>query len=612
MVQLATKSTALVLYAVLVVLPAVVFGGLHGHQLSRDHADQLQALPAEAESAAQRIVAGIRTRLDDLLIREESRDFYYYQRDYYPENATADVAFVESPLVQGIPPEGVLAWFAYDFLELLDGHDAHIEIFAGDVSGRSSWAEEEADLTETVYDLSDMDAHERAELRWTRHDELLVKTMPLHAVAINRSPQRDPDCLRDGLQELIRGEDGIEIRMSSFNLRFLRSRDGAPRIVATRRVRIEPQSEWLPDCFESLGGATYLVQGIFIDPQWLFRTMPTSVAFQVLDHSQRLLFAGHDPQAISPTDHVAQLHIFEELAIEVPDPADRKLGLMKVAIDSSELEQRFRAQSWRFVGVAGMMIISLAIGMGLLVRSVHASLEQARRTENFVAAVTHELRTPIAAVKLYGEMLKDGWISSREKQEDYLERIVRETDRLDGLVDRVLEKRRLGLATPTPRPGDLNALIEEQVPDLELSAGTYGGDVVFELEPDLPPVLLTPEGVRSVLSNLVENARKYAPMDPGATDPTRREPIRVITRTGKGRVLLEVLDRGPGIPEAENGRIFEAFYRVGDERTRTTAGTGLGLHLVALQARAMRARIQALPRPGGGSVFRVTFRTARA
>ena len=92
MVQLATKSTALVLYAVLVVLPAVVFGGLHGHQLSRDHVDQLQALPAEAESAARRIVAGIREKLEDLLIREEAREFYYYQQDYYPESATADVA----------------------------------------------------------------------------------------------------------------------------------------------------------------------------------------------------------------------------------------------------------------------------------------------------------------------------------------------------------------------------------------------------------------------------------------------------------------------------------------------------------------------------------------
>ena len=76
-------------------------------------------------------------------------------------------------------------------------------------------------------------------------------------------------------------------------------------------------------------------------------------------------------------------------------------------------------------------------------------------------------------------------------------------------------------------------------------------------------------------------------------------------------MILEVLDRGPGIPEEERGRVFDAFYRIGDEKTRRSAGTGLGLHLVQLQAKSMRGRVQVLPRPGGGTILRVTFKTLK-
>ena len=124
-----------------------------------------------------------------------------------------------------------------------------------------------------------------------------------------------------------------------------------------------------------------------------------------------------------------------------------------------------------------------------------------------------------------------------------------------------------------------------------------------------------------ILTNLVENARKYA--SPGASGPQGTPPERtgsgpagdpgILVRTRldqRSRAVLEVLDRGPGIAEADRGRIFEAFRRLGDEATRKTKGTGLGLHLVALQAKAMGARISVHPRNGGGSIFRVTLARA--
>ena len=113
----------------------------------------------------------------------------------------------------------------------------------------------------------------------------------------------------------------------------------------------------------------------------------------------------------------------------------------------------------------------------------------------------------------------------------------------------------------------------------------------------------------SILVNLLENARKYAPYDPARPGS---EPIRVVTRRSDEGVRLQVLDRGPGIPASERGRVFEAFYRVGNEATRTSRGTGLGLHLVRLQAESIGARVRVDDRPGGGAAFRVDFRTIPA
>jgi len=93
-------------------------------------------------------------------------------------------------------------------------------------------------------------------------------------------------------------------------------------------------------------------------------------------------------------------------------------------------------------------------------------------------------------------------------------------------------------------------------------------------------------------------------------DAPGAEPIAVATLHTNGQPVLEVRDRGPGIPREERSHVFDAFYRIGNETTRTTKGTGLGLHLVALHCQTMDAQVQVLDREGGGTVFRVTFARA--
>jgi signal transduction histidine kinase len=342
-----------------------------------------------------------------------------------------------------------------------------------------------------------------------------------------------------------------------------------------------------------------------LDTRWLLDSLPNALAAQVLDSSQLLLAPRENPP---PGAHVERINLLNEAGFEVLNPEDALPYEVRLVFDRHDLDTRLRSRELAFLSVAGMLVLSLGTGLVLLFRSVQRDLEAARRTENFVSAVTHELRTPLSAVKLYGEMLAEGWVTDEGKRNEYYRRILRESTRLETLVERVLQKGQLTRNELVPEPGDLVRSIEPLVPLLNADGSPHPArDLAFELPAGLPLVQLHAECVRSIVTNLVENARKYAPVDPA---DAKAEPILVRASLVERRVRLEVLDRGPGIPPEERSRIFQAFYRIGNERTRASKGTGLGLHLVALQAEAMGAKVEALAREGGGTVFRVSFALA--
>jgi signal transduction histidine kinase len=606
--RLTTRRTALVLYGVLLVLPTLVLVGLHQRALGREHAELTANAPRAVEDAARRLSAEIESRLAALLEREDERPFYVYRRAYFPVGTIGtELALVPSPLATGPAPEGVLAWFARSVLATPGGE---LALFGGERARDPEWPALEAELRASVEEMLARDQAEGYLRTLTRFGRWQAEELPATIAAINLHPGDDLQCLRGelaALAELV-GET-MRIDVSGFHLRFWLEPDGRPRIAALRRVRIEGNHRLreVPTCIESMGWGATLVQGFFVDPRWYFGALPQSCARAVLDPelSFRPPFAPA-PEA-APSEHLVAVRPVELMRCEVRAEEELGYGTMLVGLDTAEVEARGARQTRRFLGVAAMLVLSLGTGLVLLLRSVQRDLDEARRTENFVAAVTHELRTPLAAIRLYGEMLLDGWVRDEEKRDSYYRRIVRETGRLETLVERVLEQGRI-TAESAPQPGDLSLAVDAARASLvQTQIGSVSDDVAFELAEDLPPVLLHPDGLRSVLVNLVENARKYAPVDRSRRDA---EPILVRTRMHDGRVVLEVLDRGPGIPPSERTRVFEAFYRIGNEATRTASGTGLGLHLVAVQMRAMRGGVQVLDREGGGTIFRLSFHRA--
>jgi signal transduction histidine kinase len=610
LVQLVTRRSALVLYGVLLVLPTVVLGGLLWRQLEDDHDAEMAAVPGEATNAARRLSDEVQKHLQMVLEHEGQRAFYVYKRNYFPTNTIPlSLVLVPSPLATSRVPEGILAWFTYP---REDWGDAEAEIFGGSREEDPDWSARRTDLQRATVEFAKRDSWNPRKGEPTRVGSVRVDPIPLAVAAVNASQEPDVECLlteRAKLQSL--PDENLDVRISSFNIQFYREASGTPRLVAIRRVVIWANSRFrnMPACFDRLSRGLRVTQGFFIDPDWLFAKLPHSLAATILDPSQEFLAGGAGSLApFHPGAVLADILPVKEFEFETSNPDDVTYGHMSVVGNTANLEARFRSQTMHFLGVAAMLVLSLATGLALLLRSVRRDLDAAQRTENFVAAVTHELRTPLSAIRMHGEMLREGWVQDEGKRQEYYRRIVRETDRLETMVERVLEKSRLSTTDATPEPGDVNAVVEGLGPAL-IGSGTESPakDVVFELAADLPMAQIVPEGVRSIVTNLVENARKYAPVDPSVQGA---EPIRVATLMSEGLPILEVRDRGPGIPREERSRIFDAFYRVGNETTRTAKGTGLGLHLAALHCEGMGAKIQALDRDGGGTVFRVTFERA--
>jgi two-component system sensor histidine kinase KdpD len=211
-----------------------------------------------------------------------------------------------------------------------------------------------------------------------------------------------------------------------------------------------------------------------------------------------------------------------------------------------------------------------------------------------LSAVSHDLRTPLAAITGAATSLRDDTMLSTPTREELLESICEEAERMERLVGNLLEMTRLESGI---------ALHREWVPLVEVVGSALTrledrlGDrhVSTSLEPDLPLVSIDPVLFEQIFVNLLENAVKYTPAG---------TPIEIDARRVEAGIEIEVADRGPGLPEGSEERVFEKFYRgahVG------VSGVGLGLAICLGIVQAHGGTMRALKREGGGVVFRVTL-----
>ncbi len=241
------------------------------------------------------------------------------------------------------------------------------------------------------------------------------------------------------------------------------------------------------------------------------------------------------------------------------------------------------------------------IGAVAFVRDV----SEARRVENvrrdFVANVSHELKTPVGALALLAETVAMGDDPAIAQQ--LAERMVREADRLGRIIDDLLDLSLIeAQETPTRDPVPAHVLLNEAVDHVREAADLAGIPIIVAPVPADLVVRCDRRQVVSALANLLDNAIKYS--DPG-------RPVELDSTADGERVTLSVRDHGIGIPSRDLERIFERFYRVDRARSRATGGTGLGLSIVRHVAQAHGGEVRVESREGEGSIFTLSLPTAR-
>lgn len=255
----------------------------------------------------------------------------------------------------------------------------------------------------------------------------------------------------------------------------------------------------------------------------------------------------------------------------------------------------FEGPFYALVMLAGLYFIAL---------SLRAERDLKRRQQNFLNAVSHEFKTPLSTLKLLLETILYRPLTPA-KQRDYLERMNGELKRLEATSEQVLAAARLehAPAVSSLRETDLGDAVREALAPLQGGLEARGARLKVLYPPEPLPVSLDPSAFAIVLGNLLDNAVKYT--------PEAEKPITVRLEGQRHLAVVHVEDRGVGLREGERRRIFDPFYRVGDELTRAASGVGLGLHLVRSVTEAMNGWVRCDapldPQTGRGSRFSVVL-----
>lgn len=587
-VQLTYKRTfaALVLTCIAVSVPCGAWFLAGRRNLERQALGEERGVVMTAHKKGQILAERLEARLDVLLLSENRRPFYHYQNLFHdPRGAFEGAAVSLSPLAEGAADAMIEAHFQVDdagnltlptlneeFPELsLDGDQGDscaLLAELSDIASFCAWGDSEFD----VGGEDSLNRFATAVEQMRGHVEVMdAKSWQQHLQASALYAD-----LKYGKKQKATALDGswggqqITVEVKPFAWYTLPVGDQL-NLVALRQV-VTPEGLWTQGFVVSLAIAEQYLENSYY---------PASFVPRVDRH------AGNGKSRVSiPVDGTPW-------AIDLDVSAN-----LQQAISQADSERQ------HFLGM--FLLGSLAAGLAgtLVVLLVYQSERLAQKRAQFAASAAHELRTPLAGLRLYGEMLAEGLGNPKQSQR-YARRVASEAERLGRVVTNVLSFTRLersSLALQS-RPGDLWQAVDDACKGLRPVLEESDAEVEFDIEDDLPSAMFDRDAVVHIVHNLLDNAEKY-------TREVEGRRITVSLRQRNDEVELQVADNGPGVPAKLQKRLFRPFQR--GDRPDAPEGLGLGLMLVRTLARAQGGDIRYSDGTPQGAVFTVTFPVAPA
>ena len=369
----------------------------------------------------------------------------------------------------------------------------------------------------------------------------------------------------------------------------------------TVQIRIEPFSSivvptpgWEDSIFD---GQVFLLRHIQIEQRHFmqgFRLNEAELVNIVKESAQKLLRKGMGFDLSSRESETAA-----HAAILVFDFGQMVLNLTE--LDPAWINAQVgELRNWYFAIIA-IVFIAAILAIVSLWRNVNIQIKLARKKDDFISAVSHELRTPLTTIRMYTEMLEKNWVRTDEKRAEYYTSMRQESERLSRLIENVLDFSRIqrGRKKYFFKSGNINTCVSDMV-DMMAPLAQQAGFVLEKDFTHIEPIVFDADAVMQIVINLLDNAIKYA-------SEAKEKTITVRTRRHNQYILIEVEDHGPGVPHLQRKKVFDEFYRIGDESKRETTGTGLGLALVKKFAQAHNGFVEILTAKPKGVIFRVAL-----
>jgi signal transduction histidine kinase len=326
---------------------------------------------------------------------------------------------------------------------------------------------------------------------------------------------------------------------------------------------------------------------------------------EVLDENGAHIYASHPERSghVTPVDERSFAIIFfdkELLEFAAPYEQHREIWGLRTSYGPRAIPEIVSASTRPQLALMIVLAVAMALGVFLVAGAAAREVRVAELKSNFVASVSHDLKTPLALIQLFAETLELGRVRTPERAQEYYRIINGESKKLTRLIENILDFSRMeaGLRPYRMEPADLSESVNKVLARMETQFSQGNFTVAAKIEADLPRILADEGAAEQAIENLLANAMKYS---------GDAKHIEIAATRVNGHIVVSVTDHGIGISRREQGRIFRKFYRVQRELGGGPQGTGLGLAIVDHTMRGHGGFVRVDSEPDQGSTFSLHF-----